>query len=110
MQPKTINTLYWVFTGLFSLLMIFSAVGGLQAAPTFPDQRLCGIRTAVVSKSQFAARGEGRPNLAPGGQPGARGLAAQDTDGSIALIEARVTPVARQNPHERDLLTFRGLR
>ena len=30
MQPKTINTLYWVFTGLFSLLMIFSAVGGLQ--------------------------------------------------------------------------------
>ena len=30
MQPKTINTLYWAFTGLFSLLMIFSAVGGLQ--------------------------------------------------------------------------------
>jgi len=30
MQPKTIKTLYWVFTGLFSLLMIFSAVGGLQ--------------------------------------------------------------------------------
>jgi len=30
MQPKTVNILYWVFTGLFSLLMIFSAVGGLQ--------------------------------------------------------------------------------
>ena len=30
MQPKTIKTLYWIFTGLFSLLMIFSAVGGLQ--------------------------------------------------------------------------------
>jgi len=30
MQPKTVNILYWVFTGLFSLLMLFSAVGGLQ--------------------------------------------------------------------------------
>jgi hypothetical protein len=30
MTPKRINTLYWIFTGLFSLLMIFSAVGGLQ--------------------------------------------------------------------------------
>ncbi|HJW30294.1 MAG TPA: DoxX family protein [Saprospiraceae bacterium] len=30
MQPKTVNTLYWIFTGLFSLLMIFSAAGGLQ--------------------------------------------------------------------------------
>lgn len=30
MQPKTTKTLYWVFTGLFSLLMISSAAGGLQ--------------------------------------------------------------------------------
>jgi DoxX-like family len=30
MKPKTINTLYWVFTILFAALMIFSAVGGLQ--------------------------------------------------------------------------------
>ncbi len=30
MKPKTINTLYWVFTILFAVLMIFSAVGGLQ--------------------------------------------------------------------------------
>lgn len=30
MTSKRINTLYWIFTGLFSLLMIFSAVGGLQ--------------------------------------------------------------------------------
>lgn len=30
MTPKTTNILYWTFTGLFSLLMIFSAVGGIQ--------------------------------------------------------------------------------
>lgn len=30
MKPKTRNILYWTFTGLFSLLMIFSAVGGIQ--------------------------------------------------------------------------------
>jgi hypothetical protein len=30
MQPKTINILYWVFTILFSLLMLFSALGGIQ--------------------------------------------------------------------------------
>ena len=30
MQPKTINALYWTFTILFSALMIFSAVGGIQ--------------------------------------------------------------------------------
>lgn len=30
MTPKKTNTLYWTFTILFSLLMIFSAVGGLQ--------------------------------------------------------------------------------
>lgn len=30
MQPKTVNLLYWIFTGLFSLLMILSALGGLQ--------------------------------------------------------------------------------
>lgn len=30
MTPKKVNTLYWIFTGLFSLLMIFSAIGGLQ--------------------------------------------------------------------------------
>ena len=29
MKPRTINTLYWVFTLLFSVLMIFSAVGGI---------------------------------------------------------------------------------
>lgn len=29
MQPKTINTLYWVFTILFAGLMIFSATGGI---------------------------------------------------------------------------------
>ena len=30
MTAKTTNTLYWTFTILFALLMIFSAVGGLQ--------------------------------------------------------------------------------
>ncbi|HCW08427.1 MAG TPA: hypothetical protein DGG95_13805 [Cytophagales bacterium] len=30
MTPKKINTLYWIFTSLFALLMIFSAVGGIQ--------------------------------------------------------------------------------
>lgn len=30
MTPQKINTFYWIFTGLFSLLMIFSAVDGLQ--------------------------------------------------------------------------------
>ena len=30
MQPKTIKTLYWVFTILFAGLMAFSAVGGIQ--------------------------------------------------------------------------------
>lgn len=30
MTTKTVNTLYWVFTGLFSLLMILSAIGGIQ--------------------------------------------------------------------------------
>ena len=30
MKPSTTKTLYWVFTVLFSVLMIFSAVGGLQ--------------------------------------------------------------------------------
>jgi DoxX-like family len=29
MQPKTINTLYWVFTILFAGLMIFSSIGGI---------------------------------------------------------------------------------
>ncbi len=29
MKPKTINTLYWVFTILFAALMIFSSVGGI---------------------------------------------------------------------------------
>ena len=29
MKPKTINTLYWIFTILFSLLMIFSAYGSI---------------------------------------------------------------------------------
>ena len=29
MQPKTINILYWVFTILFSALMIFSAYGSI---------------------------------------------------------------------------------
>ncbi len=29
MKPKTINTLYWVFTILFAGLMIFSSVGGI---------------------------------------------------------------------------------
>lgn len=33
MTPKTTNILYWIFTILFSLLMIFSAVGGLQPSP-----------------------------------------------------------------------------
>lgn len=37
MQPKTINLLYWVFTGLFSLLMILSAVGGLQPSEAAID-------------------------------------------------------------------------
>jgi hypothetical protein len=30
MKPKTLNLLYWTFTILFSLLMIFSASGGLK--------------------------------------------------------------------------------
>lgn len=30
MKPKTLTTLYWVFTILFSLLMLFSAAGGVQ--------------------------------------------------------------------------------
>ena len=30
MQPKTLNILYWVFTILFALLMLFSSIGGLQ--------------------------------------------------------------------------------
>ncbi len=30
MTAKTTNTLYWTFTILFALLMIFSAVGGVQ--------------------------------------------------------------------------------
>ena len=29
MQPKTITTLYWVFTILFAGLMIFSSIGGI---------------------------------------------------------------------------------
>src|SRR5579859_6712927 len=30
MKPKSVNLLYWIFTILFALLMLFSAVGGLQ--------------------------------------------------------------------------------
>jgi len=30
MKPKTINILYWVFTILFAVLMVFSAVSGLK--------------------------------------------------------------------------------
>lgn len=30
MTPKTTNTIYWISTVLFSALMIFSAVGGIQ--------------------------------------------------------------------------------
>ena len=30
MKPKTINILYWVFTILFAILMLFSAMGGIQ--------------------------------------------------------------------------------
>lgn len=30
MKPKTLTALYWVFTILFSLLMLFSAAGGVQ--------------------------------------------------------------------------------
>src|SRR3954464_4037333 len=30
MQPKTLNLLYWIFTILFAVLMIFSAYGGVQ--------------------------------------------------------------------------------
>ena len=30
MKPTTINILYWVFTILFAILMVFSAVGGIQ--------------------------------------------------------------------------------
>jgi len=33
MKPKTINILYWTFTVLFSLLMLFASVGGLQPTP-----------------------------------------------------------------------------
>ena len=29
MKPKTINTLYWIFTILFAALMIFSSVGSI---------------------------------------------------------------------------------
>ena len=30
MKPKTINTLYWIFTILFAALMIFSSVGSIM--------------------------------------------------------------------------------
>ena len=30
MKPKTLITLYWIFTILFSLLMLFASLGGLQ--------------------------------------------------------------------------------
>jgi hypothetical protein len=30
MKPKTLNVLYWIFTVIFSVLMIFSAVSGLK--------------------------------------------------------------------------------
>ena len=30
MKPKTVTTLYWVFTILFALLMLFATIGGLQ--------------------------------------------------------------------------------
>ena len=30
MNPKTINILYWICTILFAVLMLFSAVGGIQ--------------------------------------------------------------------------------
>jgi len=30
MKPKTINILYWICTILFVLLMLFSAIGGIQ--------------------------------------------------------------------------------
>jgi hypothetical protein len=30
MKPKTLNTLHWVFTILFALLMLFATIGGLQ--------------------------------------------------------------------------------
>ena len=33
MKPKTITTLYWVFTILFALLMLFATIGGLQPTP-----------------------------------------------------------------------------
>jgi hypothetical protein len=33
MTAKTTNTLYWTFTILFALLIIFSAIGGLQPSP-----------------------------------------------------------------------------
>jgi hypothetical protein len=29
MKPKTINTLYWIFTILFAVLMLFSALGSI---------------------------------------------------------------------------------
>lgn len=30
MKPKTVNILYWVFTILFAVLMLFSAAGGIK--------------------------------------------------------------------------------
>lgn len=30
MQPKKLITLYWIFTILFALLMVFASIGGLQ--------------------------------------------------------------------------------
>lgn len=30
MKPKTTNILYWVFTVIFSILMVFSAVSGIK--------------------------------------------------------------------------------
>lgn len=33
MTPKAANIIYWATTSLFALLMIFSAIGGLQPTP-----------------------------------------------------------------------------
>jgi hypothetical protein len=33
MKPKTLNTLYWIFTILFILLMLFASIGGIKPTP-----------------------------------------------------------------------------
>ena len=43
MKPKTINILYWIFTVIFSGLMIFSSVGGIGPTQQVIDMFHTGL-------------------------------------------------------------------